>query len=146
MNSPDRERSGFEQFIYPMMIRESHLDTFGHVNNATYLEILEEARWEFIQSRGFGLETIKKLGLGPTILSVELTFTKELRNRQQITITTQVLNYPGKVGELEQTIESVDFGRHARALFKIGLFDVQKRRLVDPTPEWLQAIGYRKTS
>lgn len=30
---------------YPVVIREHHLDTFGHVNNAAYLDILEEARW-----------------------------------------------------------------------------------------------------
>jgi hypothetical protein len=28
---------------YEALIHERHLDTFGHVNNAAYLEILEEA-------------------------------------------------------------------------------------------------------
>jgi thioesterase III len=32
----------FEQAI---LIREEHLDTFGHVNNARYLEIFGQARW-----------------------------------------------------------------------------------------------------
>lgn len=30
-------------FTYPMLIKESHLDSFGHMNNATYLELFENA-------------------------------------------------------------------------------------------------------
>ena len=40
---------------YQLVIREQHLDTFGHVNNAKYLEILEEARWDLITGNGYGL-------------------------------------------------------------------------------------------
>ena len=36
---------------YALVIREQHLDTFGHVNNAKYLEILEEARWDLITAQ-----------------------------------------------------------------------------------------------
>ena len=30
-----------------IMVRGYHLDMFGHVNNARYLEFLEEGRWTF---------------------------------------------------------------------------------------------------
>ena len=33
-------------FTYPLLIKETYLDTFGHVNNATYLTLFEEARWD----------------------------------------------------------------------------------------------------
>ena len=42
----------FKIFTYEMLIKEKHLDTFGHVNNATYFELLEEARWDFITNNG----------------------------------------------------------------------------------------------
>ena len=42
-------------FVYYLIIRESHLDTFGHLNNATYLQLFEEARWDYITNRGFGV-------------------------------------------------------------------------------------------
>ena len=51
----------YQEFIYPVQIRERHLDTFGHVNNAKYLELYEEARWEIINSRGYDLKQIQKL-------------------------------------------------------------------------------------
>lgn len=30
-------------------VRGFHLDVYGHVNNARYLEFLEDARWEFLE-------------------------------------------------------------------------------------------------
>jgi thioesterase-3 len=34
-----------------MTVRGYHLDLFGHVNNARYLEFLEEARWDWFEQR-----------------------------------------------------------------------------------------------
>ncbi|EGY53748.1 acyl-CoA thioesterase [Neisseria shayeganii] len=33
-------------------VRGYHLDVFQHVNNARYLEFLEEARWSYFEDRG----------------------------------------------------------------------------------------------
>lgn len=34
-----------------LTVRNYHLDGYGHVNNARYLEFLEEARWAFLKTR-----------------------------------------------------------------------------------------------
>src|SRR5579864_8644527 len=36
-------------------IGESQLDSFGHLNNARYLELFEQARWDVITERGSAL-------------------------------------------------------------------------------------------
>ena len=74
--------SEFQAFKCSMMIKEHHLDTFGHVNNATYLQILEQARWELLNTHGFGLETIQRLQLGPVILECNIKFIRELLLRE----------------------------------------------------------------
>lgn len=33
-----------------LTVRNYHLDGYGHVNNARYLEFLEEARWAFLKN------------------------------------------------------------------------------------------------
>ena len=71
---------------YPILIKESDLDTFGHVNNATYLKLFEEARWDLITKNGYGIKTIRETKLGPTILEIKIRFLKELRLREKITI------------------------------------------------------------
>ena len=127
-------------FNYPLIIREQHLDTFGHVNNATYLSLLEEARWELITQNGYGLSYIRETGLGPTILEINIKFMKELRLRQEITVESQMISYEGKIGKIiQKMIRNEEICCVAE--FTIGLFSVKERKLVLPTPEWLKAIG-----
>ena len=127
-------------FSYPLMIKETHLDTFGHVNNAVYLTLFEEARWELITQNGFGMNEIKKTGLGPTIMQVKLDYLRELRLRDQIIIETHLISYEKKVGKLMQKmIRGSDVCCTAEFVF--GLFSVAERKLVLPTPEWLKAVG-----
>ena len=126
---------------YPVLIRESHLDTFGHVNNATYLQLFEEARWDLITQGGYGLAQIRESGLGPVILEVTMRFRKELLNRQNIRIETTPVDYTGKIGKLRQQILHSDGSLACEAEFTIGLWDTRTRKLVPPTPEWARAVG-----
>jgi len=125
-----------------LKILETHLDFLGHVNNATYLQLFEEARWEFITERGFGYEHIQKSQTGPIILSVEMKFLKELRLREDVVIVTEFLAYEGKIGKLLQKMIKPDGKIACEAIFAFGLFDLQVRRLIEPTSEWLVACGY----
>ncbi|HEX9618770.1 MAG TPA: acyl-CoA thioesterase [Polyangiaceae bacterium] len=124
-----------------LIVSEAHLDSFGHVNNARYLELFEQARWDMIASRGFGIETIRKTLTGPTILEITLRFLRELQARETIVIRSTVLSYERKVGRLGQTMIRSDGNVACEAVFTIGLFDVERRRLIEPTPEWAYAVG-----
>jgi acyl-CoA thioester hydrolase len=130
-----------EKFTYPLLILESHLDTFGHVNNATYFEILEEARWDIIAPRGYGIDRIRELQLGPVILTFNVAFLKELKLRQNIRVETQMISYERKIGEMKQDIYDESGALCFEATLKLGLMDMTARKLVPPTPEWLHAIG-----
>ncbi len=126
---------------YKKTILEHHLDTFGHVNNATYLQILEEARWDLTTKRGFGLSEIQKFKQGPVILEVNLKFIKELKNRMEIRITTELLEQKQKIGKLKQQIFLSDGSLAAEAVFTFALFDLRERKIIEPTVEWKRAIG-----
>lgn len=126
---------------YHLTIKEFHLDTFGHVNNATYLQIYEEARWQFITERGYGLEKVKRSGLGPVILEIKLRFLKELHLRKEIIIHSQTVEYTGKIGVIKQWITDSDGNICSDIEMKMGLFDTKLRKLVSPTQDWLEAIG-----
>lgn len=126
---------------YPMMIRESHIDTFGHVNNATYLQMMEEARWQMITERGYGLDKVRESQQGPVILEVNLKFLHELRLREKINIQTELIEYKGKIGKLRQTVVKEDNEVAADATFVFGLFDLKVRKLIDPTAAWKLAVG-----
>ena len=127
-------------FTYPLVIKESYLDFLGHVNNAMYLTLLEEARWDLVTKNGYGLKKIQETGLSPVILEIKLSFFKELRLREEVIIETQLISYEKMVGKLLQKI--VRAGEICcTAEFTMGLFDLKERKLVPPTKEWLSAIG-----
>lgn len=129
-----------KKFQYPIIIKENHLDTFGHVNNASYLLLLEEARWDLLTQNNFGMEQIHQLGFGPVILELKLSFRKELRLREKIIIETEMISYKNKICKmLQKMIRDNDVCAEAELV--IGLFDLKKRKLVLPTPEWLSAMG-----
>jgi acyl-CoA thioester hydrolase len=128
---------------YSVLIRESHLDSYGHVNNAMYLTLLEEARWEFITAGGYGFEEIHKQRKGPVILDIHLSFLKEIRLRETISIESQVLEYPSKVGTLKQRMLDDQGKECAVATMKFGFFDLEARRLLTPSSEWLRALGHQ---
>lgn len=127
-------------FSYSLTIQETYLDIFGHVNNAVYLTLFEEARWDLLNKSGYGVEKIQKTGLGPTVLEIKISFLKELRLREQIIIETQMLSYGNKTGKLSQKMLR-DGEICCTSEFVIGLFDIKQRRLVVPTKEWLEVIG-----
>lgn len=130
-----------ESFIYHTQIRESHLDTFGHVNNAKYLELFEEARWEMITSRGFGLEQIREQQQGPVILKADVSFRRELRNREAIRIETQLKEYRGLIGKLYQAIYRQDGELACDGLLTIAMWDLATRKLIKPSSEFLNSFG-----
>ena len=128
---------------YELLIQEQHLDTFGHVNNAAYLQILEQARWELVTRNGYGLDEVHRRKIGPVVLEIRLRFRRELRNRQRVTIRSWVESYSGKAGMLRQQILDDAGNLCCEAEFTVGLFDLTTRKLIPPTPEWLAALGLR---
>ena len=136
--------TGFKVFKYTTVIKEHHLDTFGHVNNAMYLSLLEEARWELLNAHGFGLQEIRARKMGPVVLACEIKFLKELMLREAITIESEVLSYQKKIAVMRQDILNSQGVPCSQAKLTFGFFDLKARQLILPSDEWLQAIGCRK--
>jgi len=136
----------FKTFKYAVLIKERHLDTFQHVNNATYLELLEEARWEFLSEQGINLEQIHKLGIGPIVLECTIQFLKELKLRQPIVIESQMQSFDKKIGVMRQDILNEEGTLCAHATLTFGVFDMKTRKLILPTEQWLSAMGIDMSS
>lgn len=130
-----------EKASYEVIIRESHLDTFGHMNNAAYLVLFEEARWEYITKNGYGLKKVQELQQGPVVLELTMKFRKEIGLREKITITMRLLETKGKISRFRQEMLKEDGSVATELELVFGLFDLRTRRLVDPTPEWKKAMG-----
>lgn len=131
----------FKVFTYNTLIKESHLDTFGHVNNAVYLTLLEEARWEFLNTQGINLKTIHSSGIGPVVLECHIQFLKELTLRKPITIESQIMSQDKKIAVMRQDILDPEGTLCSHAKITFGIFDLKARKLMLPPESWLKAMG-----
>ena len=135
-----------ETYRYSLMILEHHLDTFGHVNNAKFFEIFEEARWDQITSNGYGVDEVIRSGVGPVVLEAHVKFRKEVRLREKISVTSQWTRKSSKLTSAHQEIRNSKEELCAAADFTFGLFDTQRRKLVRVSEKWLHAVGIIENS
>jgi thioesterase-3 len=54
-------------------VRGFHIDVFSHVNNARYLEFMEEARWVVIE-KYIGLERMKTKGIIFVVVNININY------------------------------------------------------------------------
>ena len=71
-------------------VRNYHLDGYGHVNNARYLEFLEEARWAFFEEHGL-LSEID--GLMVVVVRTDIRY-------RRAAVDGDILRFEGRLKEL----------------------------------------------
>lgn len=129
----------YKIFEYKILIKENYLDFLGHVNNAKYFELLEEARWDFLTGNNLGLENILEMKISPVVLGCNIQYKREVTNRERVIVYSQVLD-EGKIFKLEQVMKNEKGDICAHAVFTCGFMDLVKRKLIEPPQEWLDIV------
>lgn len=90
-------------------VRGYHLDLFRHVNNARYLEFLEEARWSFLESRG-SIESLEKSGHTFAVVNININYRRAAYMSEVLKITTSLKRIGGRSCLMYQciTLEGTD--------------------------------------
>jgi YbgC/YbaW family acyl-CoA thioester hydrolase len=88
----------------PIEVRGYELDSFGHVNNATYLNYLEFARWKMLGEEGITLEWIQREKRWPVIASVEIKYLKPTFMGDPLVVKTRVVDQSRARFTIEQLI------------------------------------------
>jgi thioesterase-3 len=84
-------------------VRGYHLDMYCHVNNARYLEFLEEARWNLIESK-IDLQDWMKKGLGFVVVNININYRKPGSLDQVLDIHSRVSRVNVRSATIEQKI------------------------------------------
>ena len=84
-------------------VRGYHLDVYGHVNNARYLEFLEEARWELLENN-FDLVAWQKKGLAFFVVNITINFRRPAAMGQLLEIRSFLESFGTKSATLSQNI------------------------------------------
>ncbi|NHQ86698.1 acyl-CoA thioesterase [Iodobacter sp. HSC-16F04] len=88
-------------------VRGYHLDLYGHVNNARYLEFLEEARWALVDESG-GLEWFTQEKLALVISRIDIRYKRPATMGDVLRIETRMVHLSDKEGIIHQRIVRAD--------------------------------------
>jgi thioesterase-3 len=88
-----------------IIVRGYHLDVYGHVNNARYLEFLEEARWAACDSKPEALAWFMQQGYALTVNRVEIDYKRAAKMGEHLLVETEVAQRAPKHWLLTQNIK-----------------------------------------
>ncbi|WP_410497936.1 acyl-CoA thioesterase [Chitinibacter sp. S2-10] len=91
-------------------VRGYHLDLYGHVNNARYLEFLEEARWAMIEDSG-GVEWFSERKLALVISRIDIRYKRAASMGDVLLIKTRLLQLHERAGLIQQQVLRQDTGK-----------------------------------
>ncbi|EGH5493272.1 YbgC/FadM family acyl-CoA thioesterase [Salmonella enterica] len=87
-------------------VRGYHLDVYQHVNNARYLEFLEEARWDGLEnSDSFQWMTARNIAF--VVVNININYRRPAVLSDLLTVTSQVQQLNGKSGVLRVVADAL---------------------------------------
>ena len=92
-----------EKKLTEITVRGYHLDLYRHVNNARYLEFLEEARWQYFGEE-FEKNGFDKLGLAFVIVNININYRYPASLGQVVQIETTIKRIGGKSLTISQVM------------------------------------------
>jgi len=85
-------------------VRGYHLDVYQHVNNARYLEFLEDARWEYLEESG-DIEFFQSKGFAWVIVNINISYRASATMGQTLSIGTGLSKVGNKSAVFNQVIK-----------------------------------------
>lgn len=93
-------------------VRGYHLDVYSHVNNARYLEFLEEGRWALLEDLAVTKEALSR-GYAFNIVNINISYTNEACLGEMLILKTELKKYGTKSITLSQKIFRKSDGKQA---------------------------------
>ena len=93
--------------VITIKVRGYHLDLYRHVNNARYLEFLEEARWSFLETRS-DLDVLEKSGYAFAVVNINISYRRAAYMGEILRITTSMKSIGARRCVMHQLITLKD--------------------------------------
>ena len=89
--------------ITTIKVRGYHLDMYQHVNNARYLEFLEEARWQYVESK-LDLGDWMKKGYGFVVANININYRRPANLNAVLEIQSSMADINQRSATIQQKI------------------------------------------
>jgi thioesterase-3 len=90
-------------FTTELKVRGFHIDVFGHMNNARYLELMEEARWQYVEATQFG-GYLKAHNWGFAVVNINISYKRPAFAGNIITFKIEVTRMGNSSMTLQQNM------------------------------------------
>jgi thioesterase-3 len=88
-------------------VRGYHLDLFRHVNNARYLEFLEEARWSFLEGAN-NLDLLEKQNYAFAVVNININYRRPAYMGEILRIATTMKSIGARSCVMHQLVTLKD--------------------------------------
>jgi thioesterase-3 len=115
-----------------LKVRGFHVDMYGHVNHARYLEFMEEARWALIE-QALELQELDAQGRGFVVARIDISYRRPARAGEELEIRSYLRHIGGKSVVIRQEIHAgpqPDDPLVTRADVTLVVMDKQSQRAV----------------
>jgi len=128
-------------FHHDHTVTADQIDAFGHVNNAAYLVIFEQARWAVLDAIGTPWAQVAASGVGPLVLGVEVSFVREVLLGETVTVHTHFEpTSPRRFNVLHRMV-GADGTLRALGTIRGSFFNFQTRKIEAPPDAVVEAMG-----
>ncbi|MET4000107.1 acyl-CoA thioesterase [Marinobacterium sp. MBR-109] len=113
-----------------ILVVESDIDEFDHVNNGAYVSYLEKGRRHWYEEAGLSIVEMKERKVGAVLLKLDVLYKKELRLGDNLKVKT----CPQRKGNKSLTFKQEIFNNKdelvTEAIVTCVMFDMEKRRSI----------------
>ncbi|HCH50118.1 MAG TPA: acyl-CoA thioesterase [Proteus sp.] len=123
-----------------------HLDIFEHVNNARYLEFLEQARWDWIEQH-LDFSWFKRNGVALVVANININYRTPANLGDELIVDCNVAEIGVKSGVLSQKIvRKKDGVLISDALVTFVLIDINTKKALMLTDQLREKLEYVRQS
>jgi thioesterase-3 len=111
-----------------LRVRGYHLDGYGHVNNARYLEFMEEGRWDFFDQHPAMIKQLHQAGRAFVVVNLNIDYLAAARHGDDLEIITGIVDVGERSGLCHHCIVRKDGTLIARADLTFVLLDIRANK------------------
>ena len=116
--------------VRTIKVRGYHCDFYGHLNHARYLELLEEARWSYLEDR-MDLKDWKEKNLGIVVAALTINYRRPAPVDTVLDIRSAMGEMGAKTGVINQEMINQATGKLvADAVITFAVIDTRTGRAV----------------
>ncbi|MCW4148060.1 MULTISPECIES: acyl-CoA thioesterase [Halomonadaceae] len=111
-----------------LRVRGYHLDGYGHVNNARYLEFMEEGRWAFFDEHPALMKELHAAGRAFVVVNLNIDYRAAAVQGDDLVVVTGIIDVGDRSAVCHHQIRQKDGRMVAQADLTFVLLDVQANK------------------